>query len=77
MAQINILERATEAIIQLNGNKRSVIEIWLNGIKVWPIHTSEQELRVDRTLVVLSQQNNFRDVINVLANDSTSWEFGN
>ena len=37
MAQLNLLERATEAVVMLNGNRRQVLDMWLNGKKVWPI----------------------------------------
>ena len=37
MAQLNLLERATEAVVMLNGNRRQVLDMLLNGKKVWPI----------------------------------------
>lgn len=72
MAQLNLLERATEAVVMLNGNRRQVLDMWLNGKKVWPI-----ELAVDKTLVILNKDNNYHDTITVFASDTAEWEFGN
>lgn len=72
MAQLNLLERATEAVVMLNGNRRQVLDMWLNGKKVWPI-----ELAVDKILVTLNKDNNYHDTITVFANDTAEWEFGN
>ena len=44
MAQLNLLERATEAVVMLNGNRRQVLDMWLNGKKVWPIDKPVVEL---------------------------------
>lgn len=71
MAQLNLLERATEAVVMLNGNRRQVLDMWLNGKKVWPI------LTVDKTLVILNKDNNYHDTITVFASDTAEWEFGN
>lgn len=71
MAQLNLLERATEAVVMLNGNRRQVLDVWLNGKKVWPI------LAVDKTLVILNKDNNYHDTITVFASDTVEWEFGN
>lgn len=71
MAQLNLLERATEAVVMLNGNRRQVLDIWLNGKKVWPI------LTVDKTLVILNKDNNYHDTITVFASYTAEWEFGN
>lgn len=71
MAQLNLLERATEAVVMLNGNRRQVLDMWLNGKKVWPI------LAVDKTLVILNKDNNYHDTITVFASDTAEWEFGN
>lgn len=71
MAQLNLLERATEAVVMLNGNRRQVLDIWLNGKKVWPI------LAVDKTLVILNKDNNYHDTITVFTSDTVEWEFGN
>lgn len=73
MAQLNLLERATEAVVMLNGNRRQVLDMWLNGKKVWPI----VELAVDKTLVILNKDNNYHDTITVFASDTAEWEFGN
>lgn len=73
MAQLNLLERATEAVVMLNGNRRQVLDMWLNGKKVWPI----VELAVDKTLVILNKNNNYHDTITVFASDTAEWEFGN
>ena len=54
MAQLNLLERATEAVVMLNGNRRQVLDMWLNGKKVWPIDEPVVELAVDKTLVILN-----------------------
>lgn len=77
MAQLNLLERATEAVVILNGNRRQVLDMWLNGKKVWPINEPVVELAVDKTLVILNDDNNYQDTIAVLANEDTKWEFGN
>lgn len=73
MAQLNLLERATEAVVMLNGNRRQVLDMWLNGKKVWPIN----KLTVDETLVILNKDNNYHDTITVFANNTAEWEFGN
>lgn len=73
MAQLNLLERATKAVVMLNGNRRQVLDMWLNGKKVWPI----VELAVDETLVILNKDNNYHDTITVFASDTAEWEFGN
>lgn len=73
MAQLNLLERATEAVVMLNGNRRQVLDMWLNGKKVWPIN----ELAADKTLVILNKDNNYHDTITVFASDTAEWEFGN
>lgn len=73
MAQLNLLERATEAVVMLNGNCRQVLEMWLNGKKVWPING----LTVDKTLVILNKDNNYHDTMTVFASDIAEWEFGN
>lgn len=73
MAQLNLLERATEAVVMLNGNRRQVLDMWLNGKKVWPIN----ELAVEKTLVILNKDNNYHDTITVFASDTAEWEFGN
>lgn len=73
MAQLNLLERATEAVVMLNGNRRQVLDMWLNGKKVWPI----DKLAVDKTLVILNKDNNYHDTIAVFASDTAEWEFGN
>lgn len=72
MAQLNLLERATEAVVMLNGNCRQVIDMWLNGKKVWPMG-----LTVDKTFVTLNKDNNYHDTITVFAKDTAEWEFGN
>lgn len=77
MAQLNLLERAIEAAVMLNGNKRPVVDMWLNGKKVWPIDEPVVELAVDKTLVILNDDNNYHDIITVFANEDTKWEFGN
>lgn len=71
MAQLNLLERATEAVVMLNSNRRQVLDMWLNGKKVWPI------LAVDKTFVILNKDNNYHDTITVFASDTAEWEFGN
>ena len=73
MAQLNLLERATEAVVMLNGNRRQVLDMWLNGKKVWPIN----EFSVDKTLVILNKDNNYHDTITVFTSDTAEWEFGN
>lgn len=73
MAQLNLLERATKAVVMLNGNRRQVLDMWLNGKKVWPIN----ELTIDETLVILNKNNNYHDTITVFASDTAEWEFGN
>lgn len=73
MAQLNLLERATEAVVMLNGNRRQVLDMWLNGKKVWPI----DKLTVDETLVILNKDNNYHNTITVFASDTAEWEFGN
>lgn len=73
MAQLNLLERATEAVVMLNGNRRQVLDMWLNGKKVWPI----DKLTVDKILVILNKDNNYHDTITVFASDTAEWEFGN
>lgn len=73
MAQLNLLERATEAVVMLNGNRRQVLDMWLNGKKVWPIN----KLTVDKTLVILNKDNNYHDTMTVFASDTAEWEFGN
>lgn len=73
MAQLNLLERATEAVVMLNGNRRQVLDMWLNGKKVWPI----DKLAVDKTLVILNKDNNYHETITVFASDTAEWEFGN
>lgn len=73
MAQLNLLERATKAVVMLNGNRRQVLDMWLNGKKVWPI----DELAVDKTLVILNKDDNYHETITVFANDTAEWEFGN
>lgn len=77
MAQLNLLERATEAVVMLNGNRRQVLDMWLNGKKVWPIDESVVELAVDKTLVILNKDDNYHDTITVFASDTVEWEFGN
>ena len=77
MAQLNLLERAIEAAVMLNGNKRPVIDMWLNGKKVWPIDESVVELAVDKNLVILNKDNNYHDTITVFTSDTAEWEFGN
>ena len=77
MAQLNLLERATEAVVMLNGNRRQVLDMWLNGKKVWPIDEPVVELAVDKTLVILNKDNNYHDTITVFASDTAEWEFGN
>lgn len=73
MAQLNLLERATEAVVMFNGNRRQVLDMWLNGKKVWPIN----ELAVDKTLVILNKDNNYHDTITVFVSDTAEWVFGN
>lgn len=73
MAQLNLLERATEAVVMLNGNRRQVLDMWLNGKKVWPIN----KVAVDKTLVILNKDNNYHDTITVFTSDTVEWEFGN
>ena len=65
MAQLNLLERATEAVVMLNGKK------------VWSIDGPVVELAVDKTLVILNKDNNYHDTITVFASDTVEWEFGN
>lgn len=77
MAQLNLLERATEAVVMLNGNRRQVLDMWLNGKKVRPINEPVVELAVDKTLVILNDDNNYHDTITVFANEDIKWEFGN
>lgn len=77
MAQLNLLERAIEAAVMLNGNKRPVVDMWLNGKKVWPIDKLVIEFSVDKTLVILNKDNNYHDTITVFASDTAEWEFGN
>lgn len=77
MAQLNLLERAIEAAVMLNGNKRPVVDMWLNGKKVWPIDKPVIEFSVDKTLVILNDDNNYHDTIAVFADEDTKWEFGN
>lgn len=77
MAQLNLLERAIEATVMLNGNKRPVVDMWLNGKKVWPIDEPVVKLTVDKTLVILNKDNNYHDTITVFASDTAKWEFGN
>lgn len=77
MAQLNLLERAIEAAVMLNGNKRPVVDMWLNGKKVWPINKPITEVSVDKTLVILNKDNNYHDTITVFASDTAEWEFGN
>lgn len=73
MAQLNLLERATETVVMLNGNRRQVLDMWLNGKKVWPINV----LTIDTTLVTLNKDNNYHNTIAVFASDIAEWEFGN
>ena len=77
MAQLNLLERAIEAAVMLNGNKRPVVDMWLNSKKVWPIDKPIIEFSVDKTLVILNKDNNYHDTITVFASDTAEWEFGN
>lgn len=77
MAQLNLLERAIEAAVMLNGNKRPVVDMWLNGKKVWPINKPIIEFSVDKTFVILNDDNNYHDTITVFANEDIKWEFGN
>lgn len=77
MAQLNLLERAIEAAVMLNGNRRQVLDMWLNGKKVWPINEPVVKLAVDKTLVILNKDNNYHETIAVFANDTAKWEFGN
>lgn len=77
MAQLNLLERAIEAAVILNGNKRPVVDMWLNGKKIWPIDELVVKLAVDKTLVILNKDNNYHETITVFANDTAEWEFGN
>ena len=77
MAQLNLLERAIEAAVMLNGNKRSVVDMWLNGKKVWPIDKPVVEFSVDKTLVILNDDNNYHDTITVFDDEDTNWEFDN
>lgn len=75
MAQLNLLERATKAVVMLNGNRRQVLDMWLNGKQVWPI--DNVKLVVDKTLVILNKDNNYHDTITVFTSDTAEWEFGN
>ncbi len=77
MAQLNLLERAIEAAVMLNGNKRPVVDMWLNGKKVWSIDKPIIKFSVDKTLVILNDDNNYHDAITVFANEDIKWEFGN
>lgn len=77
MAQLNLFERATEAVVMLNGNRRQVLDMRLNGKKVWPINEPVVELAVDKTLVILNKNNNYHETITVFVNDTAEWEFGN
>lgn len=77
MAQLNLLERATEAVVMLNGNRRQVLDMWLNGKKVWPIGELVVKLVIDKTLVILNKDNNYHDTIAVFTSDTAEWEFGN
>lgn len=77
MAQLNLLERATQAVVMLNGNRRQVLDMWLNGKKVWPIDGSVVKLAIDKPLVILNKDNNYHDTIAVFTNDTAEWEFGN
>lgn len=77
MAQLNLLERATETVVMLNGNRRQVLDMWLNGKKVWPIDEPVAELVVNETLVILNKDNNYHDTIAVFISDAGEWEFGN
>lgn len=73
MAQLNLLERTIEAAVMLNGNKRPIVDIWLNGKKVWPII----EFSIDKTFIILNRDNNYHDTMTVSASDTAEWEFGN
>lgn len=77
MAQLNLLERATEAVVMLNGNRRQVLDMLLNGKKVWPIDKPVIEFSVDKNLVILNKNNNYHETITVFASDTAEWEFGN
>lgn len=77
MAQLNLLERATGAVVMLNGNRRQVLDMWLNGKRVWPINKPVAELAIDKTLVILNKDNNYHDTTIVFTNDTAEWEFGN
>lgn len=77
MAQLNLFERATEAVVMLNGNRRQVLDMWLNDKKVWSINEPVVELATDKTLVILNKDNNYHETITVFANDTAEWEFGN
>lgn len=77
MAQLNLLERTIKAAVMLNGNKRPVVDMWLNGKKVWPIDKPVVEFSVDKTLVTLNKDNNYHDTITVFAGEDVEWEFGN
>lgn len=77
MAQLNLLERATEVVVMLNGNRRQVLDMWLNGKKVWPIDNPVVELAVDKTFVTLNKDNNYHDTMTVFVNGTAEWEFGN
>lgn len=35
MAQLNLLERATNILFRLNNKTRIVIDIWFRGQKIW------------------------------------------
>lgn len=76
MAQLNLLERATDVSVILNNKKRDVMDIWFRGIKVWPKSESDPELSVDKNEVILNKSNNWSDVLKVFASNNQTWEFG-
>lgn len=74
MAQLNLLERATEAAVILNSKKRNVMDMWLNGIKVWPLDRVI-EFYVDKNLVILGPHNSYHEVLRVFASKGATWSF--
>lgn len=75
MAHTEAIENVQNIAVSVNGNVRGVIDIWLNGITVWPLEVEQSPFRVSTTQVVLNAENGYKATIEVYAPEGWEWMF--
>lgn len=75
MAHTELIENVQGAAVSLNGNVRGVIDIWLNGITVWPLEVEQSPFRVSTSEVRLDASNGYKATIEIYAPDDWEWIF--